>query len=124
MSERFYHEEHVWVSEGGDELIMGISDYAQNEMGDIIYVELPEQGSSIAAGEPFATLESAKAVQDLVAPLTGKVVRHNEELLDFPEVINEEPYGGGWLIAVAPDEQFDAEQLMSQAEYDEFLSGK
>jgi len=122
MSERFYHEEHVWVSKDNDEMTVGISDYAQNEMGDIIYVELPDEGAPITAGQPFATIESAKAVQDLIAPLSGAVVRRNDELLDSPEVINEDPYEAGWLIAVTPDEEFDAAQLMSEAEYDEFLS--
>jgi len=121
MTERRYHEEHIWVSENAGEVTVGITNYAQDEMGDIIYVELPEVGATIAAGEPFATVESAKAVQDLVAPLSGEVVRANEELLDIPELINEDPYEAGWLVVVTP-EGFDPGQLMDEDQYDRFLS--
>jgi len=121
MAERRYHEEHIWVSESDGEVTVGITDYAQNEMGDIIYVELPEAGSSMTEGQPFATVESAKAVQDLLAPLSGKVIRANEELLDVPELINEGPYEAGWLVVVAP-EDFEPDKLMDEDEYNQFLS--
>ena len=121
MSERLYYEEHTWVNVEGDEVTVGLTDYAQDEMGDIIYVELPEAGSTMIKGQPFATIESAKAVQDLLAPLSGEVVRANEELLDIPERINEDPYEAGWLVVVAP-EGFESNQLMSEDEYDQFLS--
>ena len=121
MDERFYHKEHTWVSIDGDEVIVGLTDYAQNEMGDIIYVELPEEGAAIIEGDSFATVESAKAVQDIIAPLSGEVVRGNEDLLDAPEVINEDSYGSGWLIVVAPEDDFKPSQLMSAAEYEQLI---
>ncbi len=121
MAERRYHEEHIWISESDGEVTVGITDYAQNELGDIIYVELPEAGSSMTEGQPFATIESAKAVQDLLAPLSGKVIRANEELLDIPELINEGPYEAGWLVVVAP-EDFEPDKLMDEDEYKQFLS--
>ncbi len=121
MSERLYYEEHTWVSVEGDEATVGLTDYAQNEMGDIIYVELPEVGSTITEGQPFVTIESAKAVQDVIAPLSGEVVQANEELLDIPELINEDPYEAGWLVVVAPA-GFESNQLMSEDEYNQFLS--
>ncbi len=117
MGERRYHEEHTWVRLEKDEVLVGVTDYAQNEMGDIIYAELPEEGAGIVEGESFATIESAKAVQDLVAPLSGEVLRCNDGLLDAPEVINEDPYGNGWLVAVKPDEAFDPGSLLSEEEY-------
>ncbi len=117
MEERRYHEEHTWVRSEKDEVLVGVTDYAQNEMGDIIYVELPEEGAAIVEGESFTTVESAKAVQDLVAPLSGEVLRCNEDLLDAPEIINEAPYGDGWLVAVKPDEAFDPASLLSEEEY-------
>ncbi len=121
MSERLYYEEHTWVSVEDDKATVGLTDYAQNEMGDIIYVELPEVGSSVTEGQPFATLESAKAVQDVIAPLSGEVLQANEELLDVPELINEDPYGAGWLVMIAP-EDFDPDKLMDEDEYNQFLS--
>ncbi len=124
MEKRFYHEEHTWVGVEGDAVVVGITHYAQNEMGDIIFVELPEEGAVIAAGEVFATLESAKAVQDLVAPLGGEVVRHNEGLLDAPEIINEDPYGDGWLVEVTPEEGFDPSALLSEDEYQQLTAGE
>ncbi len=121
MAPRFYHAEHTWVMMKGDEAVVGITDYAQDEMGDIIFVELPEEGAAVAEGEVFATVESAKAVQDLVAPLSGEVIRRNDDLLDAPEIINEEPYGDGWLIAVAPGEGFDPDSLLSEEEYQQVI---
>ncbi len=121
MAERRYHEKHIWTSENDGEVTVGITAYAQNELGDIIYVELPEAGSSMTEGQPFATIESAKAIQDLLAPLSGKVIRANEELLDMPELINEGPYETGWLVVVAP-EDFEPDKLMDEDKYNQFLS--
>jgi len=122
MSERLYHKEHTWVGIEGDKVTVGLTDYAQNEMGDIIYVELPEVGSTITEGQPFVTIESAKAVQDVIAPVSGEVVGHNDEVLDVPEMINEEPYGAGWLVTVAPAADFAPDQLMDESQYDQFVS--
>jgi len=121
MSQRFYHEEHTWVSVAGAEVTVGLTDYAQEQMGDIIYVELPEEGTPVSEGESFATVESAKAVQDVIAPLSGAVLRVNAELLDTPEIINGDPYGAGWLIVVTPEEGFAVGQLMTEPAYQELL---
>ena len=124
MARRFYHEEHTWVRMEGDEAVVGITDYAQDEMGDIIFLELPEEGAAVAEGEVFATIESAKAVQDLIAPLSGEVVRRNDDLLDAPEITNEDPYGDGWLIALAPEEGFDPGSLLSEEEYQQVIGNE
>ena len=123
MTERRYHEKHMWVRESAGEVTVGITNYAQDEMGDIIYVELPEVGATVAAGEPFVTVESAKAVQDLLAPLSGEVIRANEELSDIPELVNENPYEAGWLIVVTP-EDFHPGELMDEEEYEQFLESQ
>ena len=116
-----YDENHTWVGQEGEELIIGITEYAQDQLGDIIFAELPEEGAAISAGDPFATLESAKAIQDVIAPASGEVVRCNEELMDAPETINEDPYGAGWMIAVKPAADFRTEPLMSYDQYLEML---
>lgn len=119
-----YDENHAWVRPGDQTVIIGISDYAQDQLGDIIFVELPPEGEAITAGNPFATLESAKAVQDVIAPLSGEVVACNDELLDVPETINEDPYGAGWMVEVRPEEGFSLEALMTYEQYLEMLESK
>ena len=116
-----YGESHTWVRQEDDELVIGITDYAQDQMGDIIFAELPEKGSVISAGDPFATLESAKAVQDVIAPVGGEVVRCNEDLMDAPEIINEDPYGAGWMIAVQPKADLDLDSLLTYKRYVDML---
>ena len=112
-----FDEGHAWVREEGDELIIGISDYAQDELGEIIFVELPEVGTEIKRGEPFGSVESAKAVEDLIAPVSGVVTRRNDEVIDEPERINEDPYGEGWLIAVKPSEDYNPDDLLTHEQY-------
>lgn len=115
-----YDENHTWVRQDGEEFVIGISDYAQDQLGDIIFAELPEEGTEVSVGDPFATLESAKAVQDLTAPISGTVTRCNEDLLDAPETINEDPYGAGWMIAVKAESDAAA-SLMTYQEYSDML---
>ncbi len=112
-----FDESHTWVRDEGDELVIGITEYAQDELGEIIFCELPEVGTEITRGEPFGTVESAKAVEDLVAPLSGKVTRRNDDVVDAPETINEDPYGEGWLIAVKPSEEYDPNELLTYEQY-------
>ncbi len=112
-----FDEGHCWVREEGDELIIGITDYAENELGDILFVELPEPGTHITRGEAFGSIESAKAVEDLIAPVSGVVTRRNDEVIDEPETINEDPYGDGWLIAVKPDEDYNPDELLTYEQY-------
>jgi glycine cleavage system H protein len=111
-----YHEGHAWVRQDGDELTIGLTQYAVDEMGDIIFVELPEEGTEVERDEPYGSIESAKAVEDLIAPVSGEVVRQNEGVLDTPETINEDCYGDGWLIVVRSEEE-NMENLLTADEY-------
>lgn len=111
------HEGHSWVRQEGDEYVIGVTDYAQEQLGDLVFVELPEVGTSIEADEVFGSIESPKAVEDLIAPISGEVTRRNDDVVENPEVINDDPYGEGWLIAVKADSELDLDNLMSMDEY-------
>lgn len=113
-----YAKTHEWVKMEGDTAVVGLSDYAQNELGDLVFVNLPEAGDQVEAGEPFGDVESVKAVSDLSSPVTGIVTEVNEELLDAPELINSDPYGA-WLIKVEPVES-EGELLDADA-YETFI---
>lgn len=115
-----YSEDHEWVLVEGDVAIVGITDYAQNELGDLVFVNLPEEGDEVAAGETFADVESVKAVSDVLSPVSGTVAEINEELLDSPEKINEAPYDA-WFIKVS--DFSEGEGLMSAEEYKAFVEG-
>ena len=117
MSDLRYHEKHAWVRAEGDELIIGISEFAQDQLGEVIFIELPEVGSEIAQGDAFGSIESAKAVEDIVAPVNGVISRRNEELIDAPETVNEDPLGAGWMIAVKADTASGLEALQSSDDY-------
>ena len=116
-----FHEAHTWVRQDGSELIIGITDYAAEQLGDVVFIELPEVGTSLTADDPFGSIESPKAVEDLVAPISGEVVRRNDEVVDSPETVNDDPYGEGWLIAVKADDSTDLDALMSRDEYNDAL---
>lgn len=113
-----YLESHEWVTTGDDTVRVGVSDFAQDELGDVVFVELPEAGDTVAAGEAFGVIESIKAVSDLYAPVSGEVVAINEALFDRPELVNEDPYGDGWMLEVDPADSGDAEGLLDADEYD------
>ena len=98
----YYHEEYLWAKVEGDKVKIGMSDFAQKQLNDIVYVELPGVGDSITQNEPFGTLESVKAVSDLIAPISGTIEAVNEELEAKPDLVNEDPFGEGWLLIVAP----------------------
>ena len=114
-----YTKSHEWVRTEDDTATIGITDHAQEELGDIVYVELPEKGATIEAGEPFGTVESVKAVSDLYTPVGGEVVEVNEGLGDSPEKINEDPYGEGWILKVRVSDE--GAGLLSASEYEQFL---
>jgi len=116
-----YSKDHEWVKEEDDMLVIGISDFAQEELGDIVFAELPEVDEEFETGDSFGVLESVKAVSDTFIPLGGKVVAVNEELLDHPELINEDPYGDGWLIKIDPFDDTELDELLTAEEYAEFL---
>ncbi len=112
-----YHEGHAWVREDGDEVTIGISQYATDEMGEIIFAELPEVGTELERDEPYGSVESAKAVEDLIAPVDGEVTGVNDDAGDAPETINEDPYGEGWLITVKLAEDSGLDGLLPPGEY-------
>ncbi len=112
-----YTKEHEWARIEGDIAIIGITDYAQGELGDIVYLELPEVGSEIAKDESFGTVEAVKAVSDLYAPLSGEVVEVNEALQDAPETVNSDPYGEGWLIKVKIKNPGEIDDLLDSTDY-------
>jgi glycine cleavage system H protein len=116
-----YTKEHEWVRVSGDTVIVGITDYAQDSLGDIVYLELPEEGAQVTKDEPFGVVESVKAVSDLYSPLTGTVVEVNDALVDSPEVINDEPYGEAWMIKIAPSNAGEVEELISAEDYKSFV---
>ncbi len=113
-----YTRSHEWVRTEDDTATIGITDYAQEELGDIVYVELPEQGDSLNAGDSFGSIESVKAVSDLYTPVGGEVVEVNEALNDSPEKINEDPYGDGWIVKLRVSEEGD---LLSASDYEQLL---
>ncbi|MDQ0206648.1 glycine cleavage system protein GcvH [Alkalicoccobacillus murimartini] len=117
-----YSEEHEWVKTEGEKVRIGITDFAQSELGDIVFVELPEVGDEIEADEPFGSVESVKTVSELYAPISGKVVEINEELDDSPEFVNESPYEKAWMIVVEPKDASELEKLMSAEEYNTMIS--
>ncbi|MED1419893.1 MULTISPECIES: glycine cleavage system protein GcvH [Bacillus] len=117
-----YSEEHEWVKVEGDKVRIGITDFAQSELGDIVFVELPEVGTEIKADEPFGSVESVKTVSELYAPISGKIVEVNEELNDNPEYVNESPYEKAWMIVVEPSDISQVDQLLTAEQYDEMTS--
>ncbi|MFE8696650.1 glycine cleavage system protein GcvH [Cytobacillus sp. FJAT-53684] len=116
-----YSEEHEWVKTEGEQVRIGITDFAQSELGDIVFVELPEVGDSITADEPFGSVESVKTVSELYAPISGKVVAINEDLSDSPEFVNESPYEKAWMIVVEPSDAGEIDKLMSAEQYEEMV---
>lgn len=116
-----YTSDHEWALEEEELLVIGITDYAQDALGEIVYIELPGEGDEITKGDPFGAVESTKAVSDLYAPVSGDVVEVNEALLDSPETINEDPYGEGWMIKVRPYDPQEVGDLMDFEEYTEFV---
>jgi glycine cleavage system H protein len=121
-TDRKYTNEHEWVRLDGDTATIGITDYAQSELGDVVYVELPAPGSQVKQGETFGVVESVKAASDLYAPVSGEVLEANTALQDAPDLVNKEPHDGGWMIKVRPTAAgADLGQLMDGAAYDAFL---
>lgn len=116
-----YSRSHEWVKEEGDEVLIGLTDYAQSELGDLVFINLPEEGDEVATGESFADVESVKAVSDVYSPVTGVVSAVNEELLDAPESINEAPYDA-WFVRVK--DISDREELLTAAEYEAFVESE
>jgi glycine cleavage system H protein len=117
-----YSKEHEWVLVEGDSATVGITEFAQEELGDVVYVELPEVGEKIVKDDPFGAVESVKAVSDIYAPVSGTVLEINDVLPDSPETINDDPYGDGWMIRVEMNDKDDLQDLMSAEEYAEYVA--
>lgn len=120
----YYSKEHLWVRVAGNRGTVGITDFAQQEMGEIIYVELPTEGSPIEQNEVFGSLESSKTVAELYSPVSGEIISINKDLDEEPSMINDDPYGKGWLISVEFDDPTELEELLSASEYEDFLEKK
>ncbi|ARG17221.1 glycine cleavage system protein GcvH [Acinetobacter nosocomialis] len=117
-SELKYARTHEWVKVEGDLVITGITDHAQDELGDLVYVETPEVGSQVTAGEQAGVVESVKTASDIHAPVSGTVVEVNTNLEDDPDFVNEDPYGKGWIYKIKPDNMADVEKLLTNEEYE------
>ena len=117
-----YSKEHAWAREEGSDVRIGITDFAQDELGDIVFVELPEVGDEIEINEPFGSVESVKTVSELYAPISGTVVEVNEALESNPEYVNESPYDQAWLVVVEPSDDAELDELLSANEYETFVS--
>lgn len=116
-----YTREHEWARIRGKIATVGITDYAQDQLGDVVYVELPDVADEVAKDEQFGTIESVKTVSDLFSPLSGEVIKVNEQLEDRPELVNEDPYGDGWMIQIQISDPDEIDELMSAEEYEAYL---
>jgi len=116
-----YSADHEWVKVEGKQVIVGITEYAQSELGDIVYVELPDVGTEVVMEEELTEIESTKTTSPVLAPVSGKIVEVNEELKESPQLINEDPYGKGWIVTLKMTNPDDLENLMSAKEYEEFI---
>lgn len=118
-----YAEDHEWALMEGGEITIGICDYAQDQLGDVVFVELPQVGDTFNKGDEFGTVESVKAVSELFIPLSGKVAAVNADLEDIPELVNSEPYTGGWMIKIKPSDASEMDGLMTREAYLDMLKG-
>lgn len=118
-----FTKEHEWVKLEGDIAVVGITDYAQKELGDVVYVELPEVGNTYEKDEACSNIESVKAVSDIYAPVSGEITGVNEALEDKPEIVNKDPYGDGWLFKLKLENPDELEELMNAEAYDEYVKG-
>lgn len=121
-ADRRYSKEHEWVKLDGDGARVGITDYAQEQLGDVVYVDLPEPGTAVVQFEKMGEIESVKAVSDLYSPISGEVTAINEGVVEKPETVNSDPHDGGWLVDVRLSDAGEIEKLMSAEEYDAFVA--
>ena len=122
--ELHYSKDHEWVRVEGNIAVVGITDYAQDSLGDVVYVELPKPGDEFAANEPFGSVESVKAVSEVFSPVSGKVAGANETLNDEPEKVNQDPYGEGWMIRIEMSNPGEVDSLLTAAEYEDFTKAE
>jgi glycine cleavage system H protein len=118
-----YTKEHEWARDEGGRVRVGITDFAQDALGDVVYVDLPEVGASVEAHTALGEVESTKSVSDVYSPVTGTVVERNEAIADHPELVNEQPYGDGWLVVIEPSDPGAVAELLDAAAYRAFVDG-
>jgi glycine cleavage system H protein len=116
-----YHEEHEWIRVDGKQATMGISNFAQDALGDIVFIDMPKVGTTVAAGQQIGEVESTKTTSSIYTPVTGKIVNVNVDLKDHPEVVNADPYGKGWMVVIELSDPGQVNGLMTAAQYEEFL---
>ncbi len=121
-NDRKYSNEHEWVIVDGDVATIGISSFAQDQLGEVVYVDLPSEGDALASGETFGEIESVKSVSELYAPVSGEVIAVNDSLDDAPETVNSDPHGDGWMIKVKLEDAGQVDGLMTAEEYDAFVT--
>jgi len=117
-----YSRDHEWVKIEGNHATVGITDYAQSQLGDVVFVEVPEIDTEITVGTGFSVVESVKAVSDIYAPVDGKIVKVNDALTDTPEIMNEDPYGEGWIAVIKIADSVNLDHLLSSEEYEKFIT--
>ena len=117
-----YSKDHEWVSVEGDIATIGITDYAQHSLGDVVYIDMPRVGDKLNTHESFGSVESVKAVSEIFTPVAGEIAEVNEGLNDTPEAVNNDPYGAGWMIKIKMDNPLEADGMLSAAEYEEYLA--
>jgi glycine cleavage system H protein len=116
-----YHKEHTWVKASGEKATIGITDYAQNALGDIVYIDLPDEDAAVEANSEIGEIESTKATSSIISPVSGRVIEVNEELSESPEIINEEPYGKGWIAVLEIEDKSELDDLMDASEYEKYV---
>ncbi len=118
-----YSKDHEWVRREGNDAVIGVTDYAQHELGDVVFVDLPAVGKELKKGDPAANIESVKAVSDVYSPVTGKVIEANTKLGDNPELVNQDPLGAGWIFKISVGQVSELDELMDLKKYEEYLKG-
>ncbi|UCG79077.1 MAG: glycine cleavage system protein GcvH [Nitrospirota bacterium] len=116
-----YHKEHSWARVDGNKALIGITDYAQDALGDVVYIDLPDLNSDISADNEISEIESTKATSSVIAPVSGTIIEINEELEESPEIINEDPYEKGWIIAIEMSDPSELDSLLEAADYESFI---
>ena len=119
-----YSREDEWTRVEGDHVVIGVTDYAQQQLGDIVFVELPEPGTQVSAGDPFGVIESVKTVSDLFAPITGEIVTVNTDLAETPEAVNDDCYGDGWMLTIQPASSDELQGLLSAQDYAQHIKDR
>jgi len=122
LKELKYSKDHEWVKVEGKVAIIGVTDFAQSQLGDVVFVELPDESSTVKVGDSFSVIESVKAVSDIYAPVSGKIVKVNQALTDAPDLINQEPYGEGWIVAIEMSDSSELDALLDNNAYAQLVA--